>query len=343
VGAGAFKNITTIKEIILSEGLENINSNSFRGCTNLETITVPSTTVQFGSNAFYGCKKLKTITIPEGTTQISSSLFYGCESLEEVTIPSTVKKIQEKAFSKSGIKKLTLPNQVEEIFEKAFSEATKLEEISVGSAVRTLGSYVFENCTALKKITLSENLRTISSYAFQNCSALTEIVIPDSVQLILAYAFDGCSSLTKMTLVGQTTTPCNDPTCGATIAPISKQMGFTTHYHTKKFVSAEGWHGNQNYHHHWIFSHDLADPNEAWKYFVTDEARSLHNHAMGGQGNYWSYNEQHDKYYFKGELIYAGQPGTGHYKGTDVDKDIRGWTWLDSRPLVFFDINGDFE
>ena len=342
IGASAFKNITEIKKVILKEGLEEINSASFRGCTNLEEVEFPTTLKYVGSNVFNGCKKLKSAIIPEGMDEVPAGYIYGCETITEITVPGTVKTIQAKAFGKTSIKKLVFPNSVEDIIRDAFAEATKLEEIDIGDSVKKIGSYVFANCTALKKITLSETLKTIEEYAFQNCSSLAEIVIPESVDLILARAFEGCSALRKMTLVGQTSEVCNRPECGASIAPESKRLGFTTHYHTNKFVSAEGWHGNANYHHHWIFSHDLADPNEAWKYFVTDEARSLHNHAMGGQGDYWSYDEDNDVYKFNGELIYSGHPTLGHYAGTNVDEDIRGWQWLDSRTLVFFNVHGDF-
>ena len=76
-------------------------------------------------------------------------------------------------------------------------------------------------------------------------------------------------------------------------------------------------------HNHWIYSHDLSNPDEAWKYFVKDEegnimAGVLHNHALGAQGDYWS--EKDGKYLFK------GKPTLGD---TDVDADIRGWKWMD--------------
>lgn len=343
IGASAFKNKTEIKTVILSEGLEEMNSAAFRGCTNLEEVEFPSTLKYVGSNLFNGCVKLKNAVIPEGMEEVPVGFIYGCESITEITIPNGVKKVNEKALGKTGITKIVFPSTVETIIKDAFAEADKLEEINIGNSVKKIGSFVFANCTALKKITLSETLKTIESNAFKNCTSLAEIVIPESVQLILGGAFDGCTALRKLTLVGQTCDECKDPTCGATIAPISKQMGFTTHYHTNKFVSAESWHGNQNFHHHWILSHDLGDPNQAWKFFVTDEARSLHNHAMGGQGNYWSYNETKDVYYFKDELIYSGHPETGHYKGTNVNNDIRGWQWQDCRNYVFFDINGNYD
>ena len=335
VGASAFKNKSTIKKVILPEGMEEINSAAFRGCTNLEEVVFPSTLTYVGSNVFNGCKKLKGAVIPNGMDEVPAGFIYGCEAITEITVPATVKTIQPKAFGKTGIKKLVFPNSVEKIVKDAFADATKLEEIDIGMGVEEIGSYVFAGCSALKKITLHEGLNRINSYAFQGCSSLTEITIPDSVRFIYGYAFEGCTSLRKMTLVGQTSTACNKSNCGASIAPESKRLGFTTHYHSGKWVSAEGYSGKPG-HNHWIFSHDLADPNQAWKYFTTDEARSLHNHAMGGQGSKWSYDEDKDVYYFDGELIYSGHPSTGAYKGINVNEDIRGWQWLDSRGLIFY-------
>jgi hypothetical protein len=144
-------------------------------------------------------------------------------------------------------------------------------------------------------------------------------------------AFKGCTKLSSITLVGATSKKCENPACGVTICPASKDMGLTCHYHTKKWYVSES--ANPAFGHmHWIFSHDIADPTNAAKLLVTGEVRTMHNHALGAQGSYWSYSEQHDKYYFKGKLEKEDDP----YRGVDVDADIRGWQWLDSRGFVMY-------
>ena len=331
IGTMAFRNITEFKTVILPEGLEEIGASAFRGCSNIETLNFPSTLKKYGTQVFYGCKKLPSVVIPEGMTVVPASFIYGCEAITELTIPNGVTEIQEKAFGKTSIKKLALPNSVTEIAKNAFMEANKLEEVSTGNGVKKIGSFVFDGCEALNKVTLGSGLRVIESNAFNNCTALESIVIPEGVRAIMGNAFKGCTKLTSITLVGATSTKCENPACGVTICPASKEMGLTCHYHSSKWLSSES-ESSAFGHMHWIFSHDIADPANAAKLLVTSEVRTMHNHALGGQGSYWSYSEQNDKYYFKGKLEKEDDP----YRGTNVDEDIRAWHWDDSRGYILY-------
>ena len=330
VGAAAFKNITTIKTVILPEGLEHISASAFRGCENLEEINIPSTLKGYGAQAFHGCKKLPSIVIPEGMTEIPASLLYGCESITEITIPNGVTEIQEKAFGKTSIKKLSFPNSVTEIAKGAFKDADKLEEVIIGNGVKTLGSYLFDGCTALKKISFGTGLKVIESYAFNKCTALEEVVLPEGLRAIYGNAFFGCDAMKKLTLPGAVTTECNDPNCGVTICPESKALGFETHYHFT------GWRVTENsnpayVHYHNVLSHDITDPEQAWKFFVTTEARSMHDYPNGiWLGNKWTYDSVSDLYKFDGKP---------YDDSRNYDESIRSWTWDDCRSYMWYNGN----
>jgi hypothetical protein len=330
IGTSAFKNITEIKTVILPEGLGHISASAFRGCENLEQINFPSTLKGLGAQAFHSCKKLPSIVIPEGMTEIPGSLLYGCESITEVTIPNGVTKVLEKAFGKTSIKKLTFPNSVTEIAKGAFKDADKLEEVIIGNGVKTLGSYLFDGCTALKKISFGMGLKVIESYAFNKCAALEEVVLPEGLRAIYGNAFFGCDAMKKLTLPGAVTTLCNNPNCGVTICPASKNLGFETHYHFTGWRVTED--SNPAYkHYHNILSHDLTDPEQAWKFFVTTEARSMHDYPNGvWKGDKWTYNEDNDVYKFDGKNV-DGE--------TDYDASIRSWSWDDCRGYLWY--NGE--
>jgi hypothetical protein len=58
-----FEGCTSIKSIIIPEGVEKVGYYSFSGCTNLETVTIPSSVILIDENAFYNCPNIQTVTI----------------------------------------------------------------------------------------------------------------------------------------------------------------------------------------------------------------------------------------------------------------------------------------
>lgn len=335
LGAAAFRGRTEITTVELPDTITEISTNVFKGCSSLTEINLPDSITMIGMGTFEGCKKLASITLPSGITNIPESLFNGCESLTEITIPNGVKTIGTKSFTKSGVKKIELPDSVKEINEKAFVEATGLEEFVLGDGVEDIGSYVFDNCTSLKKVTLGSGLKTIKEYAFNECSALEEITIPSTVRAIYGYAFEGCVNLRRMVFEGieDSMIQCSNPACGVTICPASMELGFTTHYHSTYWLTSEQG-GSAFAHYHWIFSHDLSNPEEAWKYFVKDsngkiQAGAIHNHALGGQPGVWS--EEDGVYKFNGatEWEYGGEM-------LNVHEDISGWLWMDASAMYWY-------
>jgi hypothetical protein len=60
IGRSAF-NSCGFKNIVLPEGLRQIEGMTFCGCFELQDITIPNSVTEIGDEAFYGCNKLKTI------------------------------------------------------------------------------------------------------------------------------------------------------------------------------------------------------------------------------------------------------------------------------------------
>lgn len=133
--------------------------------------------------------------------------------------------------------------------------------------------------------------------------------------------------LKKLTLPGGTSTKRDDPACGVTICPASKSLGFETHYHISGWRVTED--SNPAYkHYHNVLSHDMTDPEQAWKFFVTKDARSMHDYPNGiWLGNKWAYNSSTDKYTFDGNAV---------KDGTNYDESIRNWTWDDTRGYLWY-------
>ncbi len=99
VGTGAFMNNSTLRKVVLSEGIKTLNSNSFKNCANLEEVKFPSTLKNIYGSSFETCRKLGNVTFPEGLEYIGSLAFSKCTGLTEVTIPQSVTSIGRYAFS----------------------------------------------------------------------------------------------------------------------------------------------------------------------------------------------------------------------------------------------------
>ncbi len=99
IEANCFKGNTTIKSVVISEGITSMGNAVFYGCTSLENITIPSTVTSTGNAAFYNCTSLKNVKIADGVTTIGNSAFRGCTSLETITIPASVTTIGTQVFN----------------------------------------------------------------------------------------------------------------------------------------------------------------------------------------------------------------------------------------------------
>ncbi|MGN1033846.1 MAG: leucine-rich repeat protein, partial [Intestinibacter sp.] len=94
----AFKNNTSLKEVVLPDYITTIGSGAFDGCTSLQKVALPSKLRTIASYAFRGCTSLENIEIPSLVVTIGTDAFNGCTSLgtvlksnavEPPTMPST--------------------------------------------------------------------------------------------------------------------------------------------------------------------------------------------------------------------------------------------------------------
>ena len=118
---GYCKGQDTIENVIISEGIEEIERNAFQYSTALEEAILPKSIKSIGMGAFYGCKNLQKINIPQGIAKIDDNTFTHCTSLREITIPNSVTSIEVYAFSYcTSLTDITIPSRVATMGEKAF-------------------------------------------------------------------------------------------------------------------------------------------------------------------------------------------------------------------------------
>ncbi len=145
--------ISSIKAVIIYDGVANIGKCAFSGCANLTSVTIPDSVTSIGSYAFDDCKNLADITIPNGVTDINHRAFGGCSSLISVTIGNGVTSIGSQAFSWcSSLTNIIIPDSVTGIGYQAFSSCTNLTSITIGNGVKSIGDNAFENCSSIEKV-----------------------------------------------------------------------------------------------------------------------------------------------------------------------------------------------
>ena len=202
---------TTLKEVILPEGLISIEEAAFANCTALEKLNVPYTVNTLGRWILENTK-VTSFTIPQVVTEIPASCFYG-SAITTINIPPSVKTIGNWAFQNAKLTEVVIPSSVTSIGKWAFGcengnpalqsviiEAniteipeccfylqTKLTSISLPEGITSIGDDAFNQCK-ITSLTLPASLKTIGARAFSN-NGITQLTIPDKVDTIENAAF----------------------------------------------------------------------------------------------------------------------------------------------------------
>lgn len=104
-----FKNVFTIKKVILPDSIKEIRAGAFKNCTNLQEINLPKGITEIKGSTFEGCSSLRGIEIPEGVTRIGGSAFRDNISLSYAVIPTTVNEIGSSAFRNTALRSVRIP------------------------------------------------------------------------------------------------------------------------------------------------------------------------------------------------------------------------------------------
>ena len=232
-----YNNRSSIKMVVINDGVASIGSYAFYRCTRITNITISLNVTNIGYGAFGGCVNLNdiniseanlnyklidgilftadekkliicpvkicgaTYTVPNGVTSIGEYAFQSCTSLTNVTIPNSVTVIGANAFSGcKGLTSITIPNSVISIEKAAFSNCMNLTDIAMSNSITSIGNFAFSNCGNLASIAIPDSVTAIGNYAFSGCGSLTSITVPNSVTVLGNHVFENCTRLTSVTL-----------------------------------------------------------------------------------------------------------------------------------------------
>ena len=242
IGESAFENNTSLKNLVIPEGVRIIGRNAFKKCSNMQTIDLPSTLKEIGDYAFDQCSKISMVT-----SKIEKEDLFGFKTnvFQEVVYASatvyvpydenglTVAKYQdtegwqEFAYYEMGEKKQTKIGYMTYEYMTATKTATltgttiskdvvtidgTITIDGVDYKVTTIAESVFKNNVnkkSIEKLIIAENIQTIGAYAFQGCTSLEQVWLPSTLKSIGEKAFDGCTAITHVSSKIDNPTPLN--------------------------------------------------------------------------------------------------------------------------------------
>ena len=180
-------------EVVIPEGVTEINWGAFKDCKLLTSIVIPESIKKIRGSAFSGCESLKSIVIPKGVTEIGFSAFGDCQSLSSIVIPEGVNEIGYNAFAGCvSLKSIVIPKSLKDINSSDLKDCTALSNIKYDGTIaewNILYSELFHDGSSEITIECSDGI----AVPYSKQENFVSIVIPDSVNKISDFAFENCT------------------------------------------------------------------------------------------------------------------------------------------------------
>lgn len=176
----------------------SLNKGAFKNNSTLSEVILPNTITSIGDEAFYNCKYLRNINLNSNLKSIGDGTFYNCKNLKNINLNSNLESIGNEAFAQSGLISIEIPTSISFLGDGAF-KMTRIKKISLPDNISKIPNYCFQECSQLQYVFPSSTLSRIESHAFENCILLKHISLPE-LSYIGEYAFSGCAKLEEFTL-----------------------------------------------------------------------------------------------------------------------------------------------
>ncbi len=216
---------TSIKTVIIEEGVTSIENCAFQDCSSLTSVTIPNSVTSIGYCAFAGCSRLTSMTIPENVTSIGSYAFAGCISMTTMTWNAkncSLGDMYENAYYGTGvagkyewfldhITSFTFGDEVEVIPSHVCVHMKNVTSITIPEKVKIIYFDAFKY-SGIKTIVWNAKSCYISGgnlfYAnptseigvFDMRKQIESITFGENVEHIPAYLCSGLSNLTSITI-----------------------------------------------------------------------------------------------------------------------------------------------
>lgn len=204
IGAYAFQNNSSIKTLIVEDGLKYIGQNAFERCTSLDNVQLSKSLFEISSEAFKLCIGLKEIRLT--ASLISHNALDYCTNLGKIIFSPNVSEVASWAFTNcNNIKTLIFEDGAGEVFlgyggnnyemNYGLFHGLKLDYVYLGRGINykaTSEKHMPFYDTGIESPLLGPNACTIPPYWYKGYVA-DELIIPDAVTHIANNAFEQSS------------------------------------------------------------------------------------------------------------------------------------------------------
>lgn len=136
----AFYKCSSLREIVLPEGLQKMGHHCFYECTALEKIIIPDSVSETGMGCFEGCTSLEEIILPEKLTILPESCFRDCPSLKSIILPQNITDIQKFCFAGcSALSGISFSGNLVSIGDLAFYGCNSAGDLFIPDSVKYIG------------------------------------------------------------------------------------------------------------------------------------------------------------------------------------------------------------
>ena len=177
---------SSIKDVVIEEGITNIRQGSFNELSNAVSLSIPSTVNEIGT---YANNYFAEFKLAEGnsTYALIDGVLFNADKTELIMYP--VRKADETYTVPAGV--LILGND-------SFSYSENLKTINISDDVTTINEYCF-NDSSVETVNFGKNVNSIDFNAF--CySDIKNIVLPEKLTEMSSYMFYGCSYLENLVI-----------------------------------------------------------------------------------------------------------------------------------------------
>jgi len=98
IGNSAFYNLADVTNVVIPDGVGNIDIQAFVG-TGLTSIAIPDSVTNIGQSAFLDCSSLTSVTLGQSLASIGDYAFGGCPNLTNIFLPKSITNLVATAFN----------------------------------------------------------------------------------------------------------------------------------------------------------------------------------------------------------------------------------------------------
>ena len=149
--------MSSIKEVIINEGITYIGKDAFREASSLTKVTIPTSLDSIGQNAFNGCSKMANIYYKGTPAQWVSIGLYDRYSHPFRTSDVTPRKLYFYGITTSAPSTVFIEPTVTKIKKQVFNSVTSISCVCIPGTVESIGDYAFFNCSGLNEIIINRH------------------------------------------------------------------------------------------------------------------------------------------------------------------------------------------